>query len=76
MMNSLSLNILSPCKDCTDRVLHCHSSCDKYREYKAKLDQLRSERSAIMSEIEFAVALKSEVRKRYDKRRSKDKGRG
>lgn len=25
---------LSPCKDCEDRVLYCHSTCEKYAEFK------------------------------------------
>lgn len=24
----------SPCKDCNDRVLGCHSTCTKYKEFK------------------------------------------
>ncbi len=26
----------SPCKDCEDRILHCHSKCEKYAEYRER----------------------------------------
>jgi len=25
----------APCKDCTNRILGCHSTCEKYQEYAA-----------------------------------------
>ena len=28
--------VQSPCKDCPDRHITCHSSCDKYKEYKKR----------------------------------------
>ena len=33
--------IASPCKDCPDRVMHCHSSCRAYLDYKQTLDDAR-----------------------------------
>lgn len=35
-----------PCKDCPDRVLGCHDTCEKYQEFKAyreKIIQARAE---------------------------------
>lgn len=29
--------IQSPCKDCKDRCVYCHSNCFKYSEYKAEI---------------------------------------
>ena len=26
----------APCKDCPDRYLGCHGTCEKYREYKER----------------------------------------
>lgn len=26
----------APCKDCRDRVLKCHDSCEKYKAFKAE----------------------------------------
>ena len=31
---------ISPCKDCTDRHTACHGSCDRYKEWKMRLDEL------------------------------------
>ena len=74
-MNEISLNILAPCKGCTDRELHCHSKCGRYQEYRSKIEQRRTENAEKNAEIEFATALKREVRRLYSKRRESDKRR-
>lgn len=28
--------VQSPCKDCPDRQVGCHSSCEKYKDYKTR----------------------------------------
>ena len=28
--------VTAPCKDCPDRHLGCHGTCEKYQKYKAK----------------------------------------
>ena len=33
-----------PCKDCPNRQVGCHSTCEKYIEYKKESDRLREER--------------------------------
>ena len=33
-----------PCKDCTDRHTACHGSCDRYKEWKLRLDELNKSR--------------------------------
>lgn len=33
-----------PCKDCPDRVPGCHGSCDRYKEWKQRLDELNKAR--------------------------------
>ena len=33
-----------PCKDCTDRNTACHGSCDRYKEWKLRLDELNKAR--------------------------------
>ena len=32
--------IKSPCKDCPDRRVLCHSECEKYIAYRKRLDEL------------------------------------
>lgn len=34
----------SPCANCNDRYLACHSECEKYKEFKIKLDLRRNSR--------------------------------
>ena len=33
----------SPCKDCPDRHIGCHSDCDKYINYRKELEQLKEQ---------------------------------
>jgi hypothetical protein len=29
-----------PCKDCTNRTMRCHTTCNEYKEYRAKQDEV------------------------------------
>ena len=40
-------NKLPPCKGCEDRVIGCHSVCDKYITWKAERDELKKELTKI-----------------------------
>lgn len=31
-----------PCKDCPDRVQGCHGNCEKYKEFRARCEELRA----------------------------------
>lgn len=31
----------APCKDCPDRRAHCHSYCEKYKEFKKTLRRFK-----------------------------------
>lgn len=33
------MNNIAPCKDCGNRALHCHSTCEKYIRFKTIHDQ-------------------------------------
>lgn len=35
--------IESPCMDCTDRVVGCHSKCEKYKDYSQALRENHTE---------------------------------
>lgn len=73
MMNSISLNIVSPCKDCQNRELHCHSTCEEYKHYKAAIEESREEKRTEREANSFIYETKNEIRKRYNRRRSCDK---
>lgn len=50
------------CKDCADRVVGCHATCEKYIEEKAENERLRHE-------IEVGKAADRHIRDaRFDKR--------
>lgn len=36
--------MLSPCKGCLDRALHCHSQCEKYQIYAEWCEARREKR--------------------------------
>ena len=36
--------MICPCKDCGDRQIGCHSSCDRYAEYNSENIKRRNER--------------------------------
>ena len=36
--------IIQCCKDCTDRVVGCHSTCEKYKILREELDKENSRR--------------------------------
>ena len=35
---------MSPCKDCIDRHPACHDTCDLYKEWKRRLEELNKAR--------------------------------
>lgn len=48
----------APCKDCTKRQLHCHSSCEAYREYRRYREQVYAEKMKRADESDFMRAVK------------------
>lgn len=40
MQSNTYLN--SPCKECPDRKIGCHSKCEKYLKYRAKYDEINN----------------------------------
>lgn len=37
----------SSCINCTERVLGCHSSCERYASYKSKNEQIKSAKAKL-----------------------------
>ena len=63
----------APCKGCTDRVLHCHSTCTKYKQYKFLIEAQNKQRRAEYEAKNFAFEEKEKVRERYRRRRTGDR---
>lgn len=49
------MNINSPCQTCTGRIIMCHDSCDKYKQYKATQEDVKTKRTNYMAERSVAV---------------------
>lgn len=37
-------NIKSPCKNCSDRVLGCHGTCERYADFKLRIEEMAKNR--------------------------------
>lgn len=48
----------APCKDCTKRQLHCHSSCEAYMKYREHREQVYAEKMKRADESDFMRAVK------------------
>ena len=38
--------MVAPCKGCEERQIGCHSSCEKYLDYKAKAEEIAKRQRA------------------------------
>lgn len=58
-------HIKNPCYGCEDRELGCHSSCEKYAEFKIKLDEFRSGRDTqlYLDKMKYWGARRSNIKK-------------
>lgn len=63
----VSATVMSPCKDCTDRCMGCHSTCGDYAEYKQALENNRAKINAQNAETAFHKAVKKKVVRSYEK---------
>ena len=68
----VSATVVSPCKDCTDRRLHCHAECGKYKEYKDTLERNRTAIHAQTEEANFRREVKKKILYQHEKRRKGD----
>lgn len=60
--------ITAPCKDCAERHIGCHSSCEKYQAFhKENTERLEAQRIAKI--LEYDDAFIKRMQKLRDKRR-------
>lgn len=38
------MSLVNSCRDCADRKVGCHSTCEKYKQFRAKLDEINEKR--------------------------------
>lgn len=59
-------NIKTPCRDCKDRVVGCHSVCDRYMEWKKEVEaynaKVYAEKKANAAPEEFIFRKKKRER--------------
>ena len=73
----LKLNVFqkqgSPCKDCTDRCVNCHTNCEKYVSWRAECD---IERSKYIKSLQKEHNFKDYYmrKKRYRRKRVRNDG--
>lgn len=57
----------SPCANCPERVLHCHSKCEKYLAYHEKVCAIRKAKAdALNSESDFRKVRSKKWRDKHD----------
>lgn len=59
--------MMSPCKNCLDRKLHCHSTCEKYIAFRKELDSQNRQLHLKTDEIAFDVIRTTRLKKRSKK---------
>ena len=59
----------APCKDCPDRRAHCHSCCERYKEFRKRCDDMRErerlDNLARRIEIDRVIQRKEYHRKKH-----------
>jgi hypothetical protein len=61
-------NILSPCKGCTERHEACWSNCEKYDEYRAKMDAEKQAKKDANKFREITYGIKRQVKNSHSLR--------
>lgn len=68
----ISATITSPCQNCTDRCIGCHTTCGDYAIYKQELERRRTEVKAESESRAFERAVKARIAKANRDRRKGD----
>lgn len=46
----------APCKDCPERHENCHKSCEKYKAFRAWIDQINQNKAKEFQAIDATIA--------------------
>lgn len=55
--------IVAPCKDCKDRVLGCHSKCEKYIAFKKEMAKEKEDKRIYFENYYNTIQKRKNVRK-------------
>lgn len=56
------------CKDCTKRQLHCHSTCEDYKQFRKELDEKQETINKAQNEVAKKISYYADVGQRLKKR--------
>jgi hypothetical protein len=57
-------SLIPPCKECTGRVMMCHDTCDRYKQFKQNKENVKTARAEFLSERSIVVESANRQRKR------------
>lgn len=67
------MTMVNCCKDCTERILDCHSHCKRYKEAKEKHDQeqaeIRTAKRKYRDYVEFHYGVVQQIKKKSNHRK-------
>lgn len=70
----ISATLKSPCMNCTDRCIGCHTTCGDYAEYKQELERRRYDMKLESEAVAFEKAVKKKIaRASRDRRKGDDR---
>jgi len=58
----------NPCSGCKDREIGCHSTCDKYLDFRKRLEEKKELERQAKSENNILVGYYIQSKKKYSKR--------
>lgn len=65
----VSCKIQSPCKDCPDRHVRCHSTCGKYIKFKEDVEISKKKAVQLAEQVSFERDITRNLRRNKDNRR-------
>ena len=57
--------IIAPCYKCNDRLINCHGTCEKYKEYREFKDMIKEKR---LNELRLKSAYIESINKNKNKK--------
>ena len=61
--------MLAPCKDCKERKVGCHSTCEAYKEFQRQNDDTKANRSKESEANAYVISSHMLVNKKTRKRK-------
>lgn len=72
-MISFYTRIKAPCAGCDDRHDGCHGTCERYKEYRVKLE---TEKTKVKQKIQYETAMYASYEKELSRKLKKKKRKG